>query len=88
MRFVKQLPARRGRTSRYDQILGAEGHETLRRNPSRWALIAESAPKKSQSGFSAWARKRGYQPATRENPRDPNTIDLYLRYQPGGREQR
>lgn len=83
MKFVRQLPDKQFRTgSRFDTLVGVDNIEIIRRNPSKWALVAEQQPKSGCTGFLTWAKKRGLEAATRTNPHKPTTVDFYLRFQP------
>lgn len=90
MKFVRELPEKKNyRPSKYTNLIGVENIETIRRNPSKWALVAEGRSKAEQSGFHAWGRRNGLETATRNSTRKPGTCDFYLRFQPtrrGGEE--
>lgn len=83
MKFVRDIPnGRSSRRSQIDIMLGEEGLLTLRRNPSKWALIAEAQPKRMQKVLWSWGKKNNIETATRSNKSTPDTIDLYVRFQP------
>ncbi len=83
MKFVRELPEKKKyRPSKYADLIGVENIEIIRRNPSKWALVAEGRSKAEQSGFHAWGRRNDLETATRNSSRKPGGVDFYVRYQP------
>ena len=78
MKFVDELPSYTEGRSRYDQMIGPSDIERLKKNPGKWALIAEDKPKSWQSGLVAWACRKGLRAATRTTIPGGSEIDMYV----------
>lgn len=77
MKFVNSLPDKgRRRGSRYDDIVDID---VLRRNPGKWALVAEDVPAKWRVGFHNWGERRFIETATRLTVPGGSQVDLYAR---------